>query len=75
MMAIYTMNKTEVEAVSGGFLGVNLGINDVRILGDLFDNIRSLLKGLAGSLGSALSGVPVLGNLLTLLGSESSVGA
>lgn len=69
-MAIQPLSSVEVAQVSGGFLDVNLGLNNVRLLGGLFDAVRGLLKGLASGLAPALAGVPLVGTLLGLLGSE-----
>lgn len=75
-MAIQELNRTEIEAVSGGVL-----LNVSATVGSLLDGVAGLLSGvlaatkvLVGAVSTFLTGLPVVGSLLgSLLGAVGGI--
>lgn len=61
-MAIQEMNKAEIEVVSGGILGLDLGslLGGLPVVGSLLGTVKSLLATVTG----VVSGLPIVGGLL-----------
>lgn len=75
-MAIQEMNKVEIEAVSGGLLGLSLTglLSGLPVVGGLLGNVLGTVKSLAATLTGVVSGLPVVGGLLGgLLGSVAGL--
>lgn len=69
-MAIQELNKTEVEAVSGGAaLNLTSLVSGLPVVGGLLGGLLGTVGGVLNTVSSVLTGLPVVGSLLgTVLG-------